>query len=190
MKVLLLLPILFYLLLVLVNGDLLHSHQVVNFFWAKEVNIPFLFYNSVFIVLYSVIVFFAYDWLNIFLRYKLKKQEREIIELKSKLYDWQEDLIKKISKEIENWNKEIKKENKENIKNIWEKHDEKIEKIITKNNDKLEVFIRKGDEKLENYKNSNKELLLQHWKETDKLLSKINLIDKWILDKIKDSIKS
>ena len=95
MKILLLLPILAYLLLVLVNQDLLHTNQTINIFWAKELDIPFLFYNSVFIVIYAVLVFFAYDSLNIFLKYKLKKQEKEIIELKSKLYDWQEDIFEK-----------------------------------------------------------------------------------------------
>lgn len=178
MKVLLLLPILFYLLLVLVNLNLLDSHQTINLFWVKDFNVPFLFYNSVFIVLYSIIVFFAYDGLNIFLKYKLRKQEKEIIELKAKLYNWQEDILKKISKEIENWNKEIKIENKENIKNISDK-----------NNNKLESLIKKSDERLYDYKKSNKELLLQHWKETDKLLSKINLIDNSILDTIKNSLK-
>lgn len=178
MKILLLIPILFYLLLVLVNWNLLHTEQVINLFWAKEISIPFLFYNSIFIVLYSVIVFFAYDWLNIFLKYKIKKQEKEIVFLKSQLFDNQEKLLKNISKEIENWKKEIKKENKELIKNLEDKHFEKIQKLI-----------KDSDEKLEKYKNTNKELLLQHWKETDKLLSKINLIDKWILDKIKNSLK-
>ena len=178
MKILLLLPILIYLLLVLVNQDLLQTQQTINIFWAKELSIPFLFYNSVFIVLYSVIVFFAYDWLNIFLRYKLEKQEKEIVELKSKLYNWQEEILKKISKEIEWGLKDIKKENKENIKILVLESDEKVKKLI-----------KKSDEKLDEYKNLNKELLLQHWKETDKILWKVNLLDKWILDKIKDSIK-
>lgn len=178
MKILLLLPILFYLLLILVNIDLLQTVQIINFFGVKELNVQFLLYNSIFIVFYAIIVFFTYDGLNIFLRYKLKKQEEEIIRLKSTLYNWQEDILKKISKEIEKWNKENKKDNIALIKEITKKSDEKIVKLIKSN-----------DEKLENYKNSNQNVLLQHWKETDKLLSKINLIDKWILDKIKNSLK-
>lgn len=178
MKILLLLPILFYLLLILVNIDLLQTVQIINFFGVKELNVQFLLYNSIFIVFYAIIVFFTYDGLNIFLRYKLKKQEEEIIRLKSTLYNWQEDILKKISKEIEKWNKENKKDNIALIKEITKKSDEKIVKLIKSN-----------DEKLENYKNSNQNVLLQHWKETDKLLSKINLIDNWILDKIKNSLK-
>ena len=178
MKILLLLPILFYLLLILVNIDLLQTVQIINFFGVKELNVQFLLYNSIFIVFYAIIVFFTYDGLNIFLRYKLKKQEEEIIRLKSTLYNWQEDILKKISKEIEKWNKENKKDNIALIKEITKKSDEKIVKLIKSN-----------DEKLENYKNSNQNVLLQHWKETDKLLSKINLIDKWVLDKIKNSLK-
>ena len=178
MKILLLLPILFYLLLVLVNQDLLHSTQNINLFWAKQLEIPFLLYNSIFIVFYAVLVFFVYDWLNIFLKYKIWKQEKEIVKLKSKLYDWQADILKKISKEIENSYKDLKKENKETIKNILIKNEEKIEKLL-----------KKSDEKLENYKKLNQELLLKHWRETDKILWKINLLDKWILDKIKDSLK-
>lgn len=189
MKILLLLPILVYLLLVLVNWDLLYNYQTINLFWVKSISIPFLFYNSVFIVVYSVLVFFAYDWLNIFLRYKIKKQEKEIVKLKSMLYDGQEDVIKKISKEIEKYNKDLKKDNKEIFKDYFEKSDERIDKIISKNNEKLEKIIKKSDEKLEEYKTSNKQLLIQHWKETDKILWKINLLDKWILDKIKDSLK-
>lgn len=178
MKILLLLPILFYLLLILVNIDLLQTVQIINFFGVKELNAQILLYNSIFIVFYAIIVFFTYDGLNIFLRYKLKKQEEEIIRLKSTLYNWQEDILKKISKEIEKWNKENKKDNIALIKEITKKSDEKIVKLIKSN-----------DEKLENYKNSNQNVLLQHWKETDKLLSKINLIDKWVLDKIKNSLK-
>ena len=188
MKILLLFPILVYLLLVIVNQDLLHTQQVINIFWAKELSIPFLFYNSVFIVFYAVIVFFAYDSLNIFLKYKIKRQEKEITELKPKLYDGQSDILKKISKEIESGNKEIKKENKEHIKSILSESDDKIKNILSKNNDKLEKLIKKSDEKLEEYKKSNKEVLIQHWKETDKLLWKINLLDKWLLDKIKSSL--
>ena len=179
MKILLLLPILFYLLLVLVNWDLLKTTQEINFFGVGKYDIPFLFYNSVFIVVYSVLVFFAYDWLNIFLKYKIKKQDEEIVKLKSMLYDKQEDLIKNFSKQIENFSKEIKKENKQNSKEFFEKFDDKLQKLV-----------KKTDEKLEAYKSSNKQLLLEHWKQTDKILSKINLIDKSILDKIKDSLKA
>jgi len=189
MKVLLLLPIIIYLALILVNLDLAKNLQEVNLFGAETLKIPFLLYNSIFIVVYSVLVFFAYDSLNIFLRYKISKQEKEIVDLKSQLYDWQADILKKISKEIENWNKEARKENKEFIKNISLENDDKIKNILSKNNEKLEKFIKKSDERLEDYKNSNKELLVQHWKETDKLLWKMNLIDKGILDKIKDSLK-
>ena len=167
MKVLLLLPILVYLALILVNLDLVKNVQEVNFFGADILKIPFLLYSSIFVVAYTFLVFLAYDWINLFLRYKIKKQDKEIVNLKSKLYEGQADILKKISKEIENWNKEIKKENKEHIKNIFSEN----------------------NKKLEEYKNSNKEILIKHWKETDKLLWKINLLDKGILDKIKDSIK-
>jgi hypothetical protein len=167
MKILLLFPILVYLLLVLVNIDFIYDTEVINIFGIKKIEIPFIFYNSAFVVIYSVLILFIYDWLDIFLRHKIKKQEREIVELKAKLYDWQSDVLKKISKE-----------NKENIKSVQDKSDEKIIK-----------YIKKSDEQLEEYKKSNKELLLQHWKETDKLLGKINLIDKGVLDKIKNSLK-
>ena len=131
----------------------------------------------------------VYDWINLFLRYKIRKQEKEIVNLKSKLYEGQADILKKISKEIENWTKEIKKENKEQIKTFFDKSDEKIKNILSKSNEKLEKLIKKSDEKLEDYKNSNKQVLIQHWKETDKILWKMNLLDKWILDKIKNSLK-
>ncbi len=163
MKILLLFPILAYLFLLLVNIPLLKELQVLNIFWAISIEVPFFLFSSIFIVIYSVSVFFIYDWINIYLHYKIRKLDKEIIELKSDLYNWQEELIKKINSNFKESLADIKKDLNEKILNFSQELEETLEKI----------------------KKENDESLNKTKKESEKIFSKLNLIDKTVLDKIK-----
>lgn len=163
MKILLLLPIVIYMLFLLVNLDLLEQTQVIDLFWYQDIEAPMLLLSSIFIVFYSILVFFVYDWLNSYLHYKLNKQEKEIIMLKAHLYDWQEDLIKSIIKSFETLIKDTKKEDT----SLFLKYQEQSNKIY-------HDMVSKNQENLEKHKS-----------ETDKILSKLNLLDESFFDKIK-----
>lgn len=167
MKIILLLPIVAYLLLVLVNLELLKDFDSVNLFWADIIKIPILLFNTLFIVWYSVLVFFVYDWLNSYLQYKIRKLDKEIVWLKSDLYDNQESLISAIKKDNLVILEKIKIENKDIIKSIDEKNTKAIE----------------------TYKNENKESIEKRQQEAEKILKKLNLLDEWVFDKLKKAIK-
>ena len=188
MKILLLLPILVYVLLIMVNLELFMSQQTINLFWASTYELPFFLYNWMFIVIYAILIFFIYDWLNIFLRMKVKRQDREITELKSKLYNWQKDLLKSITKEIIDWNKSLKREVIEWNKVLKREVIEWNKNIKTENKESVKTYVEENNKLLGQYTKENNKVLVQHWKETDKILSKVNLLDKWILNKIKESV--
>jgi len=77
MKVLLLIPDLLYMMVALINMDLLKKLESVNFLILDK-NIPVLAYSTVFFILYVLIVWFALISANVFVVYKKKKQEKEI----------------------------------------------------------------------------------------------------------------
>lgn len=164
MKLLLLLPILLYLVVILWNIWLLNEIKDVNILWLQTYSVPVFLFSSIFIVLYAILVFFVYDWLNSFLHYKIDNLDKQIVELKSKLYDWQEKLLSKITKETENYVLKLKES------------DEK----------KLFDFNAKNEKLLEELRKENKEQFLSYKKETDKILEKVSFIDPSMWDKIKN----
>ncbi len=142
MKVLLLLPALLYMIVALINIDLLKKWDTVNFLVVDK-DIPVIAYTTVFFILYVLITWFILISANIFVDYKRKKQDKEIWKLKSKLLDGQEALLTKIDEHfekilnsaIEEGNKKIeayKKENEKVISNFEYKldgFDKKLEKL-------------------------------------------------------------
>lgn len=167
MKIILLLPIIAYLLLILVNLKLLGEYQAVNLFWANTIDLPVLLLNTLFIVSYSVLVFFVYDGLNSFLHYKIRRLEKEIVWLKSDLYNNQKTLIDTIKKDNQNT----------------------IEKIKTENSDMIKSFDERNQKSLEAYKKENKESIKKRQQEAEKILKKLNLLDDNFFDKVKKVIK-
>lgn len=96
MKLILLLPILMYLALMLVNIPLLQDSQAINLFGAQSIQTPVFMFSSFFIVIYAVVVYMVYSGINSFQARKIKKLERQIVEIKSDLYDGQKDLLAKM----------------------------------------------------------------------------------------------
>lgn len=159
MKTLLLFPLFIYLALMLVNIDLLKTSQEINLFWASTINIPVFLFSSIFLVLYTILVFIVYDGNNFLLRKQNIDQDKKIVKLKAKLYDWQDELLDRINSDYEKSLESFQKDNNNHFDKIIKFNEYTLEKVIT-----------------ETWADFNK-----YKKETKKLLN----ADKSIVDKLK-----
>lgn len=159
MKTILLLPIFIYLALMLVNAGLLWTSQEINIFWATIISIPVFLFSSIFLVLYAVLVFVIYDSHNYLLNKKNIELDKQIVALKSTLYDGQSELLWKLSNNYDKSFETFKKS-----------HDDYFDRIIKFNEYTLEKVITETWADFDKYK-----------KETKKLLN----ADKSIVDKLK-----
>jgi len=163
MKLILLLPIVVYLCLMLVNLDLLRDFQIINVFWAQTLEIPLILFSSIFIVVYAVIVYVAYSWVNSWQAHKIKKYESKIDELKALLYDNQGRLLESLEKNYTSQFQAFKRDN-----------DAKFETLIRYNEYTLEKVIEENSGSFTKYR-----------KETQKLLANAKGVDSSILEKLK-----
>lgn len=163
MKLILLLPILIYLALMLVNMNLLQDSQTINLFGAQDIQVPVFMFSSFFIVVYAVLVYLVYSGINSFQAHKIRKLDREIVELKSDLYDNQKELLEKIEGNFEMQFQNFKKDNAL-----------KFDTMIRFNEYTLEKVLAETDGNFDKYR-----------KETEKLLAEAKWLDKGILEKLK-----
>ncbi len=143
LNILILIPLLIYILLLLINKDLLLTTQEVNIFWLYKANIQFVLYISIFFILYLLLLWWLFKFSNLFADYKNKKLNDEILKLKSQLTDQTPELIEWIQKILDekleefknNANKQLELTKKENQKVLWNLEyeiktlKEKIEKL-------------------------------------------------------------
>lgn len=163
MKLILLLPIIAYLCLMLVNLELLRDFQVLNLFGVQSIEIPLILFSSMFIVVYAVIVYMTYSWINSWQAHKIKKYENKIDELKALLYDNQGRLLESLEKNYTSQFQAFKKDN-----------DAKFETLIRYNEYTLEKVIEENSGSFTKYR-----------KETQKLLANAKGVDASILEKLK-----
>lgn len=163
MKLILLLPIIIYLGLMAVNIELLRDFQTINLFWALVIKAPIIMFSSFFIVLYAVIVYLSYSWINAIASRKIKKLDRQIVDLKSELYNNQKELLKNIQEDY-----------KTQLSNFKNDNDRKLETLIRFNEYTLEKVI---DETSGNF--------TKYRKETQKLLAKSKWVDQTLFSKLK-----
>lgn len=163
MKLILLLPIIWYLCLMLVNLDLLRDFQIINLFGAQSIEIPLILFSSCFIVVYAIIIYIAYSWVNSWQAHTIKKYESKIDELKAKLYDNQGRLLESLEKNYTSQFQAFKKDN-----------DAKFETLIRYNEYTLEKVIEENSGSFTKYR-----------KETQKLLSHAKWVDSSIIEKLK-----
>ncbi len=157
MRILVLLPIILYLGLVVFNRELLLETQNVNFFAISNLEIPTHFYNTIFLVLYSVFLILVFDSIIAFKTHKNKKFSKEIFALKSKLYDERED---------------------------------DFAVFITEQRQKIDDFVKNQEEAMSKMISENNSALEKQKTDTDRILSKLSLLDEWVLDKIKKTFKA
>lgn len=163
MKFILLLPIVIYLALMAVNLELLRDFQTINLFWAQVIQAPIIMFSSFFIVLYAVIVYLSYSGINAIQSRKLKKLDRQIVDLKSELYNNQKELLK----------------------NIKEDYREQFLHFKNDNDKKLETLIRFNEYTLEKVIDETSGHFTKYRKETQKLLAKSKWVDQNLFSKLK-----
>lgn len=72
---------------------------------------------------------------------------------------------------------------------LYDEREDILKKFIKEYDIKLDNFAKEQKEMFEKFKLENEmELLKQKW-ETNRILDKLNLVDKWVLDKLRDSFK-
>ena len=141
MKVLLLLPAFIYISIAFTNIDLLSKTETINIYWLYDLNIPILLFSVIFFILYVVVIWVFLNFSDLFSVYKKNKSDKEILELKSKLQDWQSELIDSINNNFKQILEETKKENEV----LLLKHKKENEKILSN----LEYDIESIKEKID-----------------------------------------
>ncbi len=110
LNILILIPLLIYILLLLINKDILSLETSVNFFWVYKTQIQIILYISLFFITYLLILWGLFKFSNFFSDYKTKKQNEEILKLKAKLADQTPELIAGIEKILDEKLAEFKQE--------------------------------------------------------------------------------
>jgi len=100
-NIILLSPVLFYVVLLLINSDLLAKKENVNIFWIWDVNIPVIAIISIFFVAYIFLMYFSWKFSSFFSDHKLKKLQEENLKLKAEIADLIPEITKNIDEKIE-----------------------------------------------------------------------------------------
>jgi len=127
LNVLILIPLLIYIVLLLINKDILWLNTEVNFFWVYKTEIQVVLYLTLFFVSYIIILWSLFKFSSFFADHKTKKQNDQINELKAKLADQTPELINGIQKILdeklaefrEEANKKLELTKKETEKVLW-----------------------------------------------------------------------
>lgn len=141
MKILLLIPALIYVIIILLNTNLLLLKENINVFWVYNFDVYIIWFITVFFVLYILLIWSILKFTNVFSNYKNRKLENEISELKSKLLDWQDILIKDIKKDFNLLLENFISENNKKVE-VYKKENEKI---VSNFNYKIDAFDKKFD---------------------------------------------
>ncbi|MBS9775187.1 hypothetical protein KGV52_00575 [Candidatus Gracilibacteria bacterium] len=168
MRFLLLLPLLVYVGLAFFNMEVLTQNATVSVFGFAQFEVAIVLYLSLFFVIYLVLVFLIMDTLNVFANRKVRMLEKEVFELKSKLYDEREDELVVFMKEQRNKMDNFLAEQEKLWVNIQEENKVQLQKI----QDEHTVLFDKTQA------------------ETNRIMDKLHLVDKSILDKIKETFKA
>lgn len=122
---LILLPVLLFLIIIILNRDLLYINETISIFGITESTVPVIAFSSIFFAWYIIAIYLFFKFSNIFTSYKNKKLESEINKLKSKLYEERpklvDDLKSEFSENLENYKLQQEKEVK-----IYKKENEKV----------------------------------------------------------------
>ena len=125
-NIILLSPVLIYVILLLINSDLLAKKENVNIFWIWDLQMPVIAIISVFFVAYIFLMYFSWKFSSFFTDHKLKKLEEENLKLKAKL----SDLIPEITKTIDEKTKKMIEEIKTLTDKSLELHKKETNKVL------------------------------------------------------------
>lgn len=126
-NIILLSPVLIYVILLLINSQLLAKKEIVNIFWIWDLEIPIIAIISVFFVVYIFLMYFSGKFSSFFISSKNKGLEEEKMKLKAKLSDQIPEIEKKMDEKFskileefkEIWNKNLELHKKETSKVLW-----------------------------------------------------------------------
>jgi len=124
-NILFLLPILLYVILIIINKDLLNIKETINFFWIADIPMYIIGVISIFFVLFLLIIWLGLKFSDILGDFKNKKHEKIINKLKAELQDKEPEVITNIESRFDKIVEEFKDENRKNIK-ILKKENDKI----------------------------------------------------------------
>ena len=130
LNIILLSPVLVYVVLLLINSELLSEKTTVNLFWLAEVELPLITLISVFFVGYIMILYSLFKFSNFFVAHKNKNLNNEVNELKAEMQDREPKLLEAIEKKFWEILEKSKAENKQNI-DILKKENEKVVTNLT-----------------------------------------------------------
>lgn len=140
-NILLLFPILLYVILLLINNDLLSQENSVNIFWITTLELPIISIISLFFVLYVFIIYFSWKFSSFFINNQNKNLEEEKLILKSKLADQIPEINKQVSEQFWKTLEEFQNISNKNL----ELHKNKTEQIL----ENLGIEIKNIKEKLD-----------------------------------------
>ena len=141
LNLILLLPLLLYVVILLINNELLSTKAEVNLFFASfEINI--VTFISIFFVLYILIIYWIFKFSNFFVSHKNNNLQNKVNELKAQMQDREPKLLENIEKKFSEILEKAQKQNKENIEILKKEND----KVVTN----LTYDLKIVKEKIEN----------------------------------------
>ena len=108
-------PILIYVILLLLNNELLLKNEEVNFFWVFKPEIPVIALISVFFIVYIILLYFSEKFSLFFANHRTKKLEKEVLELKARLQEQIPDIVDVMKIEFRVIVENIKNENRRDL---------------------------------------------------------------------------
>jgi len=140
LNILFLFPILFYVLLLLINSDLLSKSDLINLFWITDVELPFISVTTLFFILYIFIIYFSWKFSSFFTNTKFKKVEEEKLLLEAKLANKIPEIEKTMEEKFDKVLKEFKEVSSKNL----ELHKNQTKQVL----ENLEFEIKNIKDKL------------------------------------------
>lgn len=144
-----LIPNFIFLLLILINKEILFINSDINIFWITNINIPILTYIVIFYTIYIISIYVLIKFSNFFTWIKIKKDENIINKLKAKIADQIPEMNNKLNetyKEIITEFKDISSKNLELHKNQTKQVLKNLEFEINNLKDKIDT-IKNADNK-------------------------------------------
>ncbi len=140
LNILFLIPILLYVLLLLINSDLLSKSDLINLFWITDVELPFISVTTLFFILYIFIIYFSWKFSSFFTNTKFKKVEEEKLLLEAKLANKIPEIEKTMEEKFDKVLKEFREVSSKNL----ELHKNQTKQVL----ENLEFEIKNIKDKL------------------------------------------
>lgn len=126
-NILLLSPVLIYMVLLLINTNLLVKKENISIFWIWDLEIPLISIISLFFIVYIFLMYFSWKFSTFFSNHRNKILEEENLKLKAQLSDLIPDINKNLDEKIKTLvdnfkdltDKSLELHKKETIKVLW-----------------------------------------------------------------------